>query len=215
MMSCSLSIAGLWSNWLDRRCLVKNQSHNLCILLETHNLQPSSTVRKFQFLRDGFDSRLEPIAFGIYTWWPLTRTAQAHFAVSLNYCCIFCTIQFVLKYFQLFIVYLFHCSLQRAKFEKMKNFPIFLVLLTGIVMFDWIWTNVFNILVRNKSFITWKLNFEAKLDQTFLNPPKSLGKFCIKTYVWASLHFPRTWKKQCLFLIITSCRSTSKWKISS
>ena len=34
-------------------------------------------------VRDGFDSRLEPIAFDILTGWLLTRKAQAHFAVSL------------------------------------------------------------------------------------------------------------------------------------
>ena len=33
----------------------------------------SGTVRWWQILRDGFDSRLEPIAFDIYTEWLLTR----------------------------------------------------------------------------------------------------------------------------------------------
>ena len=32
---------------------------------------------------DGFDSRLEPIAFDLLTEWLLTRRAQAHFAVTL------------------------------------------------------------------------------------------------------------------------------------
>ena len=36
-------------------------------------------------LRDGFDSRLEPIAFDICNGWLLTQRAQGHFAVSLNY----------------------------------------------------------------------------------------------------------------------------------
>ena len=55
---------------------------------------PSSTARRSQILRDGFDSRLEPIAFDIYTGWLLTRRAQAHFAISLNYCSIFSSIKF-------------------------------------------------------------------------------------------------------------------------
>ena len=46
---------------------------------------PSSTARRRQILRDGFDSRLEPIAMDIFNGWLLTRRAQAHFAVSLNY----------------------------------------------------------------------------------------------------------------------------------
>ena len=50
---------------------------------------PSGTASRWQVLRDGFDSRLEPIAFDIYTGRLLTRRAQAHFAVSLNYCWIF------------------------------------------------------------------------------------------------------------------------------
>ena len=44
----------------------------------------SDIARKLQILRDGFDSRLEPIAFDIYTGWLLTRRTQAHFAVSLD-----------------------------------------------------------------------------------------------------------------------------------
>ena len=46
----------------------------------------SGTARRSQILRDGFDSRLESIAFDIHTGWLLTRRAQAHFAVSFNYC---------------------------------------------------------------------------------------------------------------------------------
>ena len=46
---------------------------------------PGGIARRLQILRDGFDSRLEPIAFDIYTGWLLTQKAQAHFAVSLNY----------------------------------------------------------------------------------------------------------------------------------
>ena len=53
---------------------------------------PSGTARRWQILRDGFDSRLEPIAFDICNGWLLTRRAQAHFAVSLNYCWIFSSI---------------------------------------------------------------------------------------------------------------------------
>ena len=45
----------------------------------------SLATRRIRILRDGFDSRLQPIAFDIYTRWLLTRRAQAHFAVSLNY----------------------------------------------------------------------------------------------------------------------------------
>ena len=33
----------------------------------------------------GFDLRQKPIAFDIFAGWLLTRRAQAHFAVSLNY----------------------------------------------------------------------------------------------------------------------------------
>ena len=47
---------------------------------------PSSTVRRLQILHDGYNLRLEPIAFDIYAEWLLTRRAQAHFAVSLNSC---------------------------------------------------------------------------------------------------------------------------------
>ena len=42
-----------------------------------------------QILYHGFDSRLEPITFDIYTGWLLTRRAQTYFAISLNYCSIF------------------------------------------------------------------------------------------------------------------------------
>ena len=49
----------------------------------------SATARRWQIQRDGFDSRLQPIALDIYTGWLLTRTVQAHFAVSLNCCWIF------------------------------------------------------------------------------------------------------------------------------
>ena len=45
----------------------------------------SCTAHRLRILRDGFDSRLGPIAFDKYTGWLLTRRAQAHFAVSLNY----------------------------------------------------------------------------------------------------------------------------------
>ena len=51
----------------------------------------SGTARRWQILRDGFDSRLEPIALRLYTGWLLTRRVQALFAVSLNYCWIFCS----------------------------------------------------------------------------------------------------------------------------
>ena len=43
---------------------------------------PSGTARTGQILCDGFDSRLEPIAFDVYNRWMLTQSAQAHFAVS-------------------------------------------------------------------------------------------------------------------------------------
>ena len=46
---------------------------------------PSGTARRSQILCDGFDSRLELVAFDMYTGWLLTQKAQAHFAVSLNY----------------------------------------------------------------------------------------------------------------------------------
>ena len=51
---------------------------------------PSGTARRWQILRGGFDSRLEPIAFDNGRL--LTRRAQTHFAVSLNYCSIFSSI---------------------------------------------------------------------------------------------------------------------------
>ena len=38
-----------------------------------------------QILCDGFDSRLESIAFDIYIGWLLIRTAQARLAISLQY----------------------------------------------------------------------------------------------------------------------------------
>ena len=44
----------------------------------------SGIAHRLRILSDGFDSRLEPIAFDIYTGWLLTRRAQARFAVSLN-----------------------------------------------------------------------------------------------------------------------------------
>ena len=43
------------------------------------------TASRLQILRDGFDSWLELIAFDMFTGWLLTRWAQAHSAVSLNY----------------------------------------------------------------------------------------------------------------------------------
>ena len=46
----------------------------------------SGIARRLQVVRDGFDSRLKPIIFDMSHWWLLTRRAQAHFAVSLNYC---------------------------------------------------------------------------------------------------------------------------------
>ena len=48
--------------------------------------RPSGINRRLQILSDGFDLRLEPIAFDIYIGCLLTRRAQAYFAVSLNYC---------------------------------------------------------------------------------------------------------------------------------
>ena len=54
-------------------------------LLESFPTWPSGTARRWQNLRDGFDSRLEPIAFYICNGWLLTQRAQAHFAVYLNY----------------------------------------------------------------------------------------------------------------------------------
>ena len=58
-----------------------------CFVIQNHlsATWPSGTGRRWQILRDGFDSRLEPIAFDIFNGWLLTRRAQAHFAVSLNY----------------------------------------------------------------------------------------------------------------------------------
>ena len=58
---------------------------------------PSGIARRWQILRDGFDSRLEPIAYDIFTGWLLTRRAQAHFAVSLNNCWILSLINCNLK----------------------------------------------------------------------------------------------------------------------
>ena len=55
---------------------------------------PSRSARRLQILRDGFDSRLEPIVFDMYTRRLLTRRARAHFAVFLNYCSIFSSIYF-------------------------------------------------------------------------------------------------------------------------
>ena len=46
----------------------------------------NSTARRLLILREGFDPQLESIAFDIYTGWLLTRKAQAHLAISLNYC---------------------------------------------------------------------------------------------------------------------------------
>ena len=63
----------------------------LCILSTTWHC---GTARRLQIPSDGFDSRLEPITFDIYTGWLLTRRAQAHCTVSLNYCWIFRAIQF-------------------------------------------------------------------------------------------------------------------------
>ena len=42
-------------------------------------------TRRLQVVRGGFDSRLEPSVFDIFTGWLLTRRAQPHFAISLNY----------------------------------------------------------------------------------------------------------------------------------
>ena len=47
---------------------------------------PNGSMRRLQMLRGGFGSRLEPIAFEIFSGWLLTHRAQAHFAVSLHYC---------------------------------------------------------------------------------------------------------------------------------
>ena len=55
----------------------------IAIILQRRDV---AAMRRLQILRDGFDSRLEPIAFDIITEWLLTRRAQAHFAVSLNHC---------------------------------------------------------------------------------------------------------------------------------
>ena len=54
------------------------------------------SVPWLQILRDGFDSRLEPIAFDIFTGWLLTRRAQAYFTVSLNYCSIIRSINLII-----------------------------------------------------------------------------------------------------------------------
>ena len=43
------------------------------------------TAHKSEILRTGLDLRLNPIAFDVYAEWLLTRRAQVHFAVSLNY----------------------------------------------------------------------------------------------------------------------------------
>ena len=45
---------------------------------------PSSIACSLRILRDGFDSALEPIAFGMHTKWLLTGRVQAHSAVSFN-----------------------------------------------------------------------------------------------------------------------------------
>ena len=80
---------------------------------------PSGTARRWQILRDGFDSRLEPIAFDICNRWLLTRRAQAHFAISLNYCWIFSSIQFENL--------VFRC----ISAAKKENLTVFLTGLTG------------------------------------------------------------------------------------
>ena len=48
---------------------------------------------------------------------------------------------------------------------------------------------VFNTLMRNKSLI----QFEAKIDSSFFDPPKFLGKFFAKIYVWANSHLLKTY----------------------
>ena len=45
---------------------------------------PSGTTRRLQILCDGFDLRLPPIAFDVFTGWLLTGRAQACFAVQAN-----------------------------------------------------------------------------------------------------------------------------------
>ena len=53
-----------------------------------NNLFVSDTAERYRAQvtdsMNGFDSRLEPIAFEIDTGWLLTRKTQAHFAVSFK-----------------------------------------------------------------------------------------------------------------------------------
>ena len=88
----SLSLHIFFGSWLQDLFL---QSVDKFAQTERNNATPqkkfsgwnfSGTARRRQILRDGFDSRLEPIAFDIRNGWLLTRRAQAHFAVSLHYC---------------------------------------------------------------------------------------------------------------------------------
>ena len=66
----------------------------LCIAVYTQQLRAWTAIvsnmiwqyrTQVQILCDGFDSRLESIAFDIYIRWLLIRTTQARLAVSLQY----------------------------------------------------------------------------------------------------------------------------------
>ena len=70
----------------------KKQKQKLHIRTQETVVVFGMDARRLQILRDGFDPRLEPIAFDIYTGWLLTRRAQAHFAISSI------TVQFSVQY---------------------------------------------------------------------------------------------------------------------
>ena len=67
-----------------------------------------------------------------------------------------------------------------------QNFPIFFEFANCNIGFGQILIKVINILVQNKFFILWKLNFEAKIESIFYKPR---GKFFIEIYIWAKLQW--------------------------
>ena len=89
----------------------------------TRSTWPSDIVCKLQLQRDGFDSRLEPIASGIFTRWLLTRRARAHEQSSSR------TAQFSVEYYLkiISVIYL-HNALSRANFTKMTYLSFTLTL---------------------------------------------------------------------------------------
>ena len=99
-------------------------------------------------IRHRFDSRLEPIAFDIYTGLLLTQRTQAHFAVSLNY------FEFSVKYNQVFFTnWKTKKDLSLYSTKKKKNAPKICFLITELQYFFDIRYSESHLIVKKIAFI--------------------------------------------------------------